>query len=99
MENEQKEKSMPNVTTKELFERLRRDIENYDPADQFYIPKEKLQEEYAQCEEVANTLTKREMLMIWRLRRAGIGVSSRFARIAEQLYNAEREIKNLCDKK
>ncbi len=83
------------ATTAETFADMVDAIENYDADNVYGIPRERLQNELDICRNIADTLTKRDLLMIYHMRNVGIG--KRFADVAKQLYDARQALANLTD--
>ena len=62
--------------------------DNYTPADG--ITKESLQEKYDRCKEVYDTVTIRELNLIWFLRNSRKGVETSFLYAAKLNYEAHQ---------
>ena len=77
----------------ELAERLR----TYTARDykELETTKEAVQEEYDRLKEVSETLTHRELSLIWYIRNIRPHESYRYHRIAKANYEAERALQNI----
>ena len=75
------------------LQQLKTKLENFNPdnyTEADGITKESLQEKYDHCKEVYDTVTIRELTLIWFLRNSRKGVDMSFLYAAELNYKAQQ---------
>ena len=83
------------LTTQELLQWLKDCVDHYSHKYSRHATKEEYKFKYEVAKSVSETLSLNEIMLIYYLRNSEFGLTYRFMKIAEKLYEANQELKDV----